>query len=68
MIDMTELGIGAVVALLVLKEVFSFLKTRNGKTPPPCVNEECQRRIREVHSWVHELVWKRAKGENNEQD
>jgi len=45
------------VALLILKEVFNFLKMRRNGDAPMCLNLECQRRIREMHEAMLKLVW-----------
>jgi archaellum component FlaC len=49
---LTQLGVGALVAILIIREVFSFLKTKNGNSPKIEVTAECIRTIDRVEEQI----------------
>lgn len=51
---LSELGIGAVLVLLVLREVFSFLGRRNGNSSGKMTEKDMrslQRQVADLHHW-----------------
>ena len=58
---LTQLGVGALVAILIIREVLAFLKTKNGNGYKPEISAECIRTI----SRIEEQVGKIKHGLNN---
>ncbi len=52
---LTQLGVGALVAILIIREVFAFLKTRNGNGHKPDINSECIRTISRIEDQVSKI-------------
>ena len=52
-----QLGVGGIFAILVIREVMMFLKTRNGTSSPKVValSEADRKMLVEVHEWSKEL-------------
>lgn len=64
-----QLGVGGIFAILVIKQVLEFLKSRNGKTDAPSRNYELlnsvARETRELYDWHKpdprgEQTWKNS--------
>jgi hypothetical protein len=45
---LTQLGVGAVIAILIIREVLAFLKTRNGNGHKTDISPECIRTISRI--------------------
>jgi len=50
----TQLGLGAVIALIIIREVFSFLKSRNSNSHKP-MEMECIRSIARIENQVDKI-------------
>ena len=46
--QMSQIGVGGIIALMLLREVFSFLKTRSTLQP-----EVWKTEIHDIHKWVN---------------
>jgi len=49
--NLAQLSVGLIAAILVLREVFSFLKTRNGNNPVLKRLDEIDRRVQQLYDW-----------------
>lgn len=45
--ELIGLGVGGIIAILVIRMVLDFVKSRAKQPPAGC--EECQRMVREIH-------------------
>jgi hypothetical protein len=56
---LTQLGVGAVIAILIIREVLAFLKTRNGNnggnSHKPDISSECIRTIARIEDQVGKI-------------
>jgi hypothetical protein len=70
--DMTELGIGAVVALMILREVFSFLNNRKSVSSDSKSQIENSMRLKEVledsEKCRKDIEWLRAVHDHRDED
>ena len=49
---LTQLGVGAIVAILIIREVLTFLKTKNGNGHKSDISSECIRTISRIEDQV----------------
>ena len=56
---LTQLGVGAIVAILIIREVLAFLKTKNGNnggnSHKPDISSECIRTISRIEDQVGKI-------------
>jgi len=52
---LTQLGVGAVIAILIIREVLTFLKTRNGNGHKSDISSECIRTISRIEDQVGKI-------------
>lgn len=56
---LTQLGVGAIVAILIIREVLTFLKTKNGNSGgnshKPDISSECIRTIARIEDQVGKI-------------
>ena len=52
---LTQLGVGAIVAILIIREVLTFLKTKNGNGHKSDISSECIRTISRIEDQVGKI-------------